>query len=602
MASNAEEVRRAAIAELARRELERREQSRQQQPEGGFGRQLGLGARAVAQGLTDLAYMPFDALAGASNYLTSKFYPEGYDVTIDGQKQHRSGLVPTATRQRDEGLTGFGLPEPETSAERVANIASRGAIGAGGLAKAASLASGPIASTLAQQPLLQTISGATGGASSQTAQEMGYGPAMQIGAGILGAAVPGVLAGVRAGAANSSANASARATPGIARTETSVSGGAQVSGRGGGYQFGDVIDDASAGLNVSQQRAAARGRDLGFRMTPGQATGSRALQQLEAKLESQPMTSGPFNAIRSNNQTQLNRSVAQSIGVKSDVVDDSTLSLALQRMQTVFDDAADDATREIDPRGFISWLSRLQDDTRGLVNGVASHPLIEDITAFAQQGQATGRQLQSLTSKLGRSAVKQMTTPSGDRDLGIALYRAKDFVDDLLMQGMDQTRLANFQQAREQYRNLMLITSRTGIINPSSGNVSGVGLAAALQAKDRRGYLFGGNRTPMYDAARFAQAFKPIVGDSGTATRSPLPGATDFVLSLPFNLATRAYTSSPAINLAVGAQAAGQRLAAPLPQMGELPAAGILGSMPPVLSGDGQKRRRMIEAAMSAPQ
>jgi hypothetical protein len=50
----------------------------------------------------------------------------------------------------------------------------------------------------------------------------------------------------------------------------------------------------------------------------------------------------------------------------------------------------------------------------------------------------------------------------------------------------------------------------------------------------------------MYEAARFSQAFRPIVGDSGTATRSMEYSPLNMLLSMPTNLAARAYTSAPA--------------------------------------------------------
>jgi hypothetical protein len=62
----------------------------------------------------------------------------------------------------------------------------------------------------------------------------------------------------------------------------------------------------------------------------------------------------------------------------------------------------------------------------------------------------------------------------------------------------------------------------------------------------------------LYDALRFAQAHQPIVGDSGTATRSMLTNPLEMLAKIPFNLATRAYTSSPSVNAAVAAQAAAQ--------------------------------------------
>jgi hypothetical protein len=248
--------------------------------------------------------------------------------------------------------------------------------------------------------------------------------------------------------------------------------------------------------------------------------------------------------------------VASSIGERSDEVSSAVLNRAAERISGVFENAGDDATRNIDPRQFLSTYTSIQNDLEGLVSGFGDHPLVARLATYAENGQATGRQLQSLTSKLGKASYKQMTTQSGDRDLGLALYQVKDYVDDLLMQGMDPARQATFQAARTQYRNLMMLTSRQGVVNPSTGNVSGRSLANLLGSKDKAGFMYGRNQSPMYDAARFAQAFAPIVGDSGTATRSPIQGVSELMMRVPMSLASRAYASAPAVRAAVGAQAA----------------------------------------------
>lgn len=393
--------------------------------------------------------------------------------------------------------------------------------------------------------------------------------AANIGTGVyLGSAIPGpqvrpnptptnvaeIPWGNAAANSNASAGANVNIGSGQAGAAAAISGTAQATGRGGGYNFGTVGDDATTGLTAGQEAARA-----GFpqgRLTPGQATGNRLLQRLEAKLESQPMTAGPFDRIKDLNAREVNRAAAQAIGERADNLSSEVLNRAATRIGAVFDSTADDVPRTIDAQGFLRTFSQIQDDVRGLVKGFGSHELVEDTIRLATQGQATGAQLQSLTSKLGKAAYKNMTTQSGDRDLGLALYRVKDYVDDVLQQGMTAQQAQRFADARGQYRNLMLLTSRVGAINPSTGNVNGSILANALQQKDKAGFLFGRNQSDMYNAARFGQAFRPIVGDSGTATRMPLPSPTDFVLSLPFNLATRAYASTPAVNAAVRAQAA----------------------------------------------
>jgi len=393
------------------------------------------------------------------------------------------------------------------------------------------------------------------------------GGAMGAGGQWVGNKVLGSLVGQRAGQTATGGSATATGGGGASGASSTVSGGATARGTGGGYNFGTVGDDISAGLNGAQRELMNRAQGLGYKMTPGQASGSKSLQQMEAKLESQPMTSGRFNAIKSNNQTVTNRIAADSIGEVADVVDAGVLAKAHDRISNVYKMVADDTKRAIEPEGFIAKLAGIEEEFSGLLpaGSIINNPLVNRLYGFAAEGGATGRQLQNIASKLGRAAKNEMTG-NGDRELGMALSQAKELADDLLQQGLKGETAALFKTARSQYRNTMLLTDRLGVVNPSNGNVSAASLANVL-SKDKAGFMRGGNTSPLYDAARFGQGFKSIAGDSGTATRSALPSPTDFVLSLPFNVATKAYTSQPAINLAARA--------------GDISRNGLLGNLDP---------------------
>jgi hypothetical protein len=381
------------------------------------------------------------------------------------------------------------------------------------------------------------------------------------------------LLGSRIANARTGAQAGASSRGGSSMANASASGSVNLRGSGGGYNFGSVGDDASAGLTRMQKSIVERNPQ--FKLTPGQASGSRALQQFEAKLESQPMTSGPFNRIKSANQTEINRRVSDAIGVRgADVVDSATLDQAHRRIDRIYSIVRGSKDRVVEPDAFLNGLQSVESNYNGLLftNGkpysVIDHPLVSQLYNQASKGQLSARQLVDLSSKMGKAARSQMTGANGDRQLGMALNEVKDIVDDMVESGLNGKTRALFSQARGNYRNLMTIESNVGIVNPSTGNVSGANLANALARKDKAGFLLGRNESPMYDAARFAQAFKPIVGDSGTATRMPLPSPTDFVLSAPFNLAARAYTSSPAVNLAVRANSSAQNGLAPVLGLG----------------------------------
>lgn len=560
-------------------------------------RAAGLSARTLTEWATDFPTTIADIPVQAANALGAN--------------------IPTFSGSREVFLDR-AYPKPESNAERLINLASRGGLGGGSIALAAGQAPGRLAQVMAQRPLLQTVSGATGAGSSEVARQKGAGPVGQTIAGLVGAATPALISPraplpedgqalaerlTAQSQAAAGANATATATPGLAAAETTVNTTPEIQARGGGYTFGAVGPDESAGLTPSQQRIMASGQDLGMRMTPGQATGSRALQQMEAKLESQPMTSGPFNTIKANNARVLNRQAAAAIGEVSNTVDDAVLANARDRISGVYAAVADDVPRQIDPDRVVNFLSGLENDTRGLVKGLADHPLVDDVISAASNGHATGRQLQNIASKLGKAANSQMTTASGDRELGMALFHVKDFVDDFIAQGLSPEMAAAFETARAQYRNLMLLTQRVGVVNPSTGNVSGRSLANLLQSKDKNGFLYGRNQTGMYNAARFAQAFQPIVGDSGTATRMPLQGLTDMLMRIPLNIATRTYTSSPAVNLAVGAQAGARAITgyargvtAPLGAP-DVPMGGVYGATQSQREAEA-KRRAMAEALM----
>jgi len=339
--------------------------------------------------------------------------------------------------------------------------------------------------------------------------------------------------------------------PGVGGAQVNVTTTPTATATGGGSTMGAVGPDPSAGLTAAQQSILGRGKEMGFRTTPGQETGSRSLQQMEARMESNPFTSGPFNTIKDTNQKILNRSTAQAIGVNSDELSNPVLAQAQRQISNVYNKVGTPEVRKLDGNTIQNGIELVDNAFEGLTTQpFKSNIFVKQLQDYAAKGEATGNQLQTLSSKIGKRAKNEMTTAMGDRELGSALFQIKEMVDDALAQGLSKEQQAAFQLARSNYRNLMTIRSNQGVVNPSTGNVSGLNLASALTRKDPQGFVYGSNQTPMYEAARFAQAFKPIVGDSGTATRSMEVSPLSMLLAAPTNIAARAYTAQPTANLA----------------------------------------------------
>lgn len=403
------------------------------------------------------------------------------------------------------------------------------------------------------------VSGAVGGAlqpvaqpqdsfAEQKATQVGLGAALGAGGGYLGDKLTQILFG--RGAAPSAA-ATAATGEGAQSAEAILAATPSAQVTGGGVNLGAVAPEAGAALTAAQRAILERGKALGFKTTPAQETGSRSLLQMEARMESSPFTSGPFNTIKAENQRVLNKATAQAIGVNSDELSNPVLAQAQRQISDVYKKVATPDLRKIDQMTVLNGIDLVDNAFEGLTTQpLKSNIFVKQLQDLANKGQASGEQLQALSSKIGRRAKNEMTTASGDRELGTALFQIKEMVDDALASGLSQAEQQAFAQARNNYRNLMTIRTASGVVNPSSGNVSGLNLASALTRKDPQGFVFGQNQTPMYEAARFAQAFRPIVGDSGTATRSMEYSPLNVLLSMPTNLAARAYTSAPVTSMA----------------------------------------------------
>jgi hypothetical protein len=343
----------------------------------------------------------------------------------------------------------------------------------------------------------------------------------------------------------------------------------QATQRVGEQQMASALSRGPSGLNPAERAAMEGGERIGMRFTPGQKAGSPGAQKIEAWLQSKAMTSAPFDAAERASKDAIARAAAKAIGETSDTLDSAVIARANDRMAGVFESVRDPRVRTISTDEFVNKLAAVNDEFEGLLpggSGVDAHPLVKRLFSYAEKGKATGEQLGGLSSKLSRAINKEMTSPSGDRELGQALGSVKEYVDDLVEQGLDGAQKETYRQVRGQWRNLSLLTSRSTIVNPSSGAVNARALASVLQTKDKAGFLRGGNQSDMYTAARAAQAFPPIVGNSGTATRM---GPADWIASVPGGAAGWLYMNTPGVaNALLAPQYAGNALMAGAPATG----------------------------------
>lgn len=516
------------------------------------------GLRDVAEGTAQFAARGAEQLPIVGQFIRPARQSFEQAMTA-GEKQYRQDRA--GQLRPDELDIGrmvgnvAGTLLPSTAAVKALNLAAK-PVKAGAVSGAVSGAMQPV-QTGATAPTLSDLVTETrpqdmsaGDYFSQKGQQIGLSTILGGGGGYLTDKMMSILFGSRApgvaapapgpGPTTAQAQSSATATA----TPTATVTGGQVTP-------GVVGADTSAALTEAQKAILERGKMMGFRTTPGQETGSRSLQQMEARMESSPFTSGPFNEIKAANQKILNQSTAQAIGVNATELSNPVLAQAQRQISSVYNKVASPTVQKLDQSYVLNGIDLLDNAFEGLTTQpFKTNIFVKQLQDLAMKGEATGQQLSTLSSKIGKRAKNEMTTANGDRELGQALFQMKEIVDDALASGLTAADQLAFQTARANYRNLMTLRSSPGVVNPSSGNVNAPALASALTRKDPKGFVFGENQTPMYEAARFAQAFKPIVGDTGTATRTMEYTPLNVMLSMPTNIAARAYTSAPSTAIA----------------------------------------------------
>ena len=271
-------------------------------------------------------------------------------------------------------------------------------------------------------------------------------------------------------------------------------------------------------LSGPAAKEASKADILGYRLTPGERSGSDSLRKLEASLESFPLTAGAFAKIRGTNQKTINRTAARAIGENANNVSDDVLGRAAERISNQFDDLTKGRTIAVDDT-FRNAIGAIDNDiAEGLFDSDIGVKALNRFRDKLADGQLTDEEYQKISSQISKK-MRSKSIEWEDKDI---LAGIKHAMDDLVERSLGGKDLKAFRNARQQWKNLVLL-EKPGVVNTATGDVSGRSLANALRRMDKTGYMRGENQSTLYNIARASQKYKPIVGDSGTATRSSVP-------------------------------------------------------------------------------
>ena len=445
-----------------------------------LGRDAGLIARSLIKGPLDVADFVTTPLRESLNL-------------IPGVN------IPTGALQRDipEAL---GLPEPESTSEKVLSKGAEMAAGAGGFMKGAQIVSGAlpsyaiktkdVLSTMAANPFLQMTSAASAGVAGEYVKEKGGKPTQQLAASIAG----GVL------------------------VPTSLKGAASV-----------LSPKASTNPQLQALRAE------GVKPTIGQAMGGRAAIA-EEKLQSVPILGDMIHRARgqtleSFNKAAINRAL-EPIGKKVDGVGHAAIKEAGDALSKTYDDALGqvknvrfDAKFDADTMQLRQMASGLSTEMRRKFERILNETVIRKMSPqrsmMGDAYKAVDSEIGLVASRYGKSSV------ASEQELGDALSQLQALLKEQMMRSNPQI-AAKLKAADTGWANLVRIEGAAKAAKNAEGIFTPAQLNAAIQSADTsvRGRAVSRGTALMQDLGIGGQK---VLGskypDSGTAGRLAMGGA-----------------------------------------------------------------------------
>src|ERR1700687_4355370 len=225
-----------------------------------------------------------------------------------------------------------------------------------------------------------------------------------------------------------------------------------------------------AATGALQPTAAGESRLL----NTGIGTGTNLLGQAGGNLLGSWLKNRAAAALMGWSQTTGNKIAAQAVGSDAARLDQPALADVSTRFKGIFDEArSPDAFTSLGQKTTQAVDKAASDLNASSAQAFRANSDVTDLLAHTENGMANGQQLGTIASNLGREASAQMTSKMGDRQLGLALFKLKDHVDNLVGSTIADPGLSTrYASALPQYRVFSQLTSRPSLLNSATGDVN----------------------------------------------------------------------------------------------------------------------------------
>lgn len=284
-----------------------------------------------------------------------------------------------------------------------------------------------------------------------------------------------------------------------------------------------------SGLSKESKKIA---KELGVTLDLGDLTGNKAVKNAITAIKRNPLASGPFDVIDAANAKAFNTAALKSIGVKGDKLTAPVLEGARKTLSEGFEALGKRVKKVEVSDDFLDNLAGVVDEARLSLDDNAFSVVKSNVDTVLNTvgGVKDGRALSSLSSSLGKRAMKLSKPGSNNTAAGDALFELKELVDDLFEENAGPQARRQLTELRKQWSNLRTLRARNVVID---GDLQLPSLRSTLQTKDPDALLLGGKQdNELFKMARLQESVRELVGNSGTPTGQAFdPG--NILTSLP---------------------------------------------------------------------
>jgi len=469
---------------IARKQQEMAEQAEQERiAKLTLDQQVGRDVRSAGTGLND-------AIGGAIGAVPDLI---GAGLRTVGIPSSRPGFYSDAAKSALNSVGDYlsgGRIKPTTTPEKIAYGVGQGAgdavatavpaLGAARALQRVAPVASAVAESLASNPVMQTVAGAVGGGVKEGTGSTGAGLAASLAVPFGASALRGVI------------------SPGLSQ------------------------------LNAEQQRLAQTLLNRGISLTPAQQSGSKMMQVMESTLDRLPLTSGPQNAVRTEQRQQFNKAVLGEMGVTGEnlatpEVINQGLDNAWNRISGVY--GRNNFTVDAPA---MQGVQQLADETRRFYGSDVQKALGGHITELLNKirpGPQGGYIVEGEAFQKLDSALSKRIRETSDGDLRSRLTdlrtTLRDSMDNSILHGGTPEDAATLAEARRHYavgKEIQKVIN-TPTLDAIAGDISPAQLARVVASGS--GQHFATGRDALRDLAAGGKMFiKDNIPNSGTNERS----------------------------------------------------------------------------------